>query len=282
MSLLVISGISGAGKTLACDVLEDIGYYCIDNLPPALLLPVCNLNKNNKLAVVIDSRSKDEYRTLLTEIEKLKQQGIEHQLVFLYSEKDVILSRYKYTRRSHPLISEALPTLQMAMDEEYKLCEDVMENSDIVIDTLHLSAKQLRNVIIDSFSTTDYKGITIKLISFGYKNSLPSEADIVYDVRCMPNPFYVDELKQHSGLDKCVSDYVFSFEQSNKILELMEQYVRYCMPYFIIEGKSELVIAIGCTSGHHRSVSFAEALAKQLSDLNNKIVVVHRDINKDF
>lgn len=282
MSLLIISGLSGAGKSSMYKVLEDIGYYCIDNLPPALLVAASQLNINHKLAIIIDSRSKDKYEDLLKEIDKLKKNKVDYHLVFLYCDKEEILNRYKYTRRTHPLVSDSNPSLESAIDTELKLCKDVLNQADIVIDTTHLTVSKLRKVIIDNFSNNGYKGLTVKIITFGYKNGLPNEADLVFDVRCMPNPYYVEELRNHSGLEQCVDNYVFAFEQSNIFLDKMTDFVRYALPYYFEEGKNELVIAVGCTSGHHRSVAFGQRLAKNLSDLEHKVIVLHRDIEKDF
>lgn len=282
MSVLVISGISGAGKSVALHTLEDVGYYCIDNLPPALLGAVSKLNVNNKLAVTIDSRSLDKYETVLVEMENLKKEGIEIHSLFLYCEKDIILKRYKQTRRKHPLLSEETPTLEMAIEKEFDLCQSVMEEFDVVIDTSYTNNSKLRQLIIDTYTQNDYKGIIIKLISFGYKNGLPSEADLVYDVRCMPNPFYIEKLRNHTGLEDCVFDYVFSFEQANTFASMMSEFIKKSLPYYIEEGKNELVIGIGCTSGHHRSVSFVRKLTEDLKELNQRIIVIHRDIEKDF
>lgn len=282
MELLIISGLSGAGKSSTYKVLEDIGYYCIDNLPPALLVAASKLNINQKLAIIIDSRSKDKYEDLLNEIAKLKENNTEYRLVFLYCDKEEILNRYKYTRRTHPLVSDSNPSLEAAIDAEFAMCNEVLNSADIVIDTTHLTFAKLRKVIIDNFSDNGYKGLTIKIISFGYKNGLPNEADLVFDVRCMPNPYYVEELRNHSGLEKCVDNYVFAFEQANIFLEKMTDFVRYSLPYYFDEGKNELVIAIGCTSGHHRSVAFVRRLAVCLNDLEHKIIILHRDVEKDF
>ncbi|MDI9541001.1 MAG: RNase adapter RapZ [Bacillota bacterium] len=282
MSVLVVSGISGAGKSVFLKTLEDIEFYCIDNLPPALLVAVSKLNVNKKLAVVIDVRSNELYDTLLNEIDNLKSENIDYTLVFLDCDKDTILSRYKYTRRSHPLISEKYPTLESALDYEYELCKKVKNEADIVIDTSHFSPVQLRGYIIESFKQDGYKSLTIKLISFGYKNGLPMEADLVYDVRCLPNPFYIAELKMNSGLDDNVYDYVFSFDQSKVFAEKIYDFIKYSLPYYVEEGKNELVVAIGCTSGRHRSVAFVKHLGSILKDLNHRIITFHRDVEKDF
>jgi len=282
MSLLVISGISGAGKTQAATTLEDIGYNVVDNLPPSLLLAVSKLNEANNVAVIIDSRSKDKYDTLLEECNKLKQAGIEYQLVFLDCEQDVILGRYKETRRTHPLTSKKYPTLESAIEHEYQLSKEIKDAADIVIDTTKIDSHQLKKLIKDTFKLEDYQGITIKLISFGFKNGLPSEADLVYDVRCMPNPFYINELKPLSGNDQEVVDYIFGFEQSTRLLNMMNDFIHFSLPYYIEEGKNELVIGIGCTSGHHRSVAFVNKIRPLLEDLGYNIVVIHRDIDKRF
>jgi len=280
--VLVISGISGAGKSVFLKTLEDIGYYCIDNLPPALLVAVSKLNVNKKLAVVIDVRSNELYDTLLNEIDNLKKENIEYTLVFLDCDRDTILNRYKYTRRSHPLISEEHPTLESAIDYEYRMCKRVKNEADIVIDTSHFNHSQLRQYAIDSFKQDDYKSLTIKLISFGYKNGLPLEADLVYDVRCLPNPFYIAELKMNSGLDDNVYNYVFSFEQSEVFAQKIFDFIKYALPYYVEEGKNELVVAIGCTGGRHRSVAFTRHLENLLKDLKHRIITYHRDINKEF
>lgn len=282
VSVLVVSGVSGAGKSVFLKTLEDIGYYCIDNLPPALLVAVSKLNVNNKLAVVIDVRSNELYDTLLSEIANLKKENIDYTLVFLDCDKDTILSRYKYTRRSHPLISQEYPTLERAIDYEHRLCKRVKNEADIVIDTSHFTPAQLRQYIIDSFKQDDYKNLTIKLISFGYKNGLPLEADLVYDVRCLPNPFYIEKLKMKSGLDDSVYNYVFSFTQSEVFAQKIFDFIKYALPYYVEEGKNELVVAIGCTSGRHRSVAFARYLGNSLKELNHRIITFHRDIEKEF
>ena len=286
MKLLIISGISGSGKSMAINALEDIGYYCIDNLPPQLLLPVSRLIQGNvanrNLAVVIDSRSKEMFESLSSELDTLNANNIRYQLVFIYAEKEVILNRYKQTRRKHPLISDQIPTLQEAIEKEYELCRQIQNRADTVIDTTRLTSTRFRNTIIETFKLTDYEGMTVKLISFGYRNGIPNEADIVYDVRCMPNPFYIEELKPLSGLDDEVYDYVFSFAQSVSMGEKMVEFLSEFLPYYQQEGKSELVVAIGCTSGHHRSVSFTRYLQQQLNKLNYEIITVHRDIEKAF
>ncbi len=282
MSLLVISGLSGAGKSMASNTLEDVGYSCIDNLPPELLLSVSRISDVDRLAVIIDGRSKEKYDTLLKQLETLKQEGIEYHLLFLDCDRDVLLGRYKYTRRPHPLQSEEFPSLQEAIDYEILFSNEVKNRADTVIDTSHLKPVQFRKIITDSFLGTDYNGMTVKIISFGYKNGIPADADLLYDVRCLPNPFYVDELKNLSGSDKAVYDYVFSFGQAQEVLRMICDFVTYTLPLYVEEGKKELVVGIGCTSGHHRSVAFANALNERLSEQKQRTIVLHRDIDKAF
>ncbi len=282
MSLLVISGLSGAGKSMASNTLEDVGYSCIDNLPPELLLSVSRISDVDRLAVIIDGRSKEKYDTLLKQLETLKQEGIEYHLLFLDCDRDVLLGRYKYTRRPHPLQSEELPSLQEAIDYEILFSNEVKNRADTVIDTSHLKPTQFRKIITDSFLGEDFNGMTVKIISFGYKNGIPADADLLYDVRCLPNPFYVEELKNLSGSDKAVYDYVFSFGQAQEVLKMICDFVTYTLPLYVEEGKKELVVGIGCTSGHHRSVAFANALNEKLSEQKQRTIVLHRDIDKAF
>ena len=282
MSLLVISGLSGAGKSMASNTLEDVGYSCIDNLPPELLLSVSRISDVDRLAVIIDGRSKEKYDTLLKQLETLKQEGIEYHLLFLDCDRDVLLGRYKYTRRPHPLQSEELPSLQEAIDYEILFSNEVKNRADTVIDTSHLKPTQFRKIITDSFLGEDFNGMTVKIISFGYKNGIPADADLLYDVRCLPNPFYVEELKNLSGSDKAVYDYVFSFGQAQEVLRMICDFVTYTLPLYVEEGKKELVVGIGCTSGHHRSVAFANALNEKLSEQKQRTIVLHRDIDKAF
>ena len=287
MSLLIISGLAGSGKSLVCNNLEDIGYYCIDNLPPKLLLPVCRLQSDNpttgNMAVVIDSRSQEMFETFISELDNLDANGIDYQLVFIDTEQDVLLNRFKQTRRKHPLVSSRIPTLEEAIAREVELCRPIMDRADIVIDSTNLRTQQLQQTIRDTFGLDSYSGLTVKLISFGYRNGIPNEADLVYDVRCMPNPFYIEELRPHSGMDDCVYDYVFSFKQSRDMADKIIDFITSFLPYYVDEGKHELVIAIGCTSGPHRSVSFVRHIHEALEkDGQHHLVVVHRDIDKEF
>ncbi len=286
MSLLIISGISGAGKSTACDALEDLGYYCIDNLPPKLILPVSKLQSDSQttknMAVVVDCRAQEMFESFSNELLELEKNYISYKLLFIDADKEVIINRYKQTRRKHPLISEQTPTLEEAIQKEYNLCKNIKEKADFVVDTTNMSATQMRKYINDMFKTSNYATLTIKIVTFGYRNGIPSEADLVYDVRCLPNPFYINELKPLDGTDDKVYDYVLSFEDSQKMGNMIYDFLNFTLPLYEKEGKSELVVAIGCTSGHHRSVSIARYLVNKLANLNYRIIVVHRDISKPF
>mgnify|MGYP002870090073 CR=1 FL=1 len=283
MNILIISGISGSGKSLACNTLEDLGYFCIDNLPAQLLPQACKINNSlkKKMAIVVDSRSQD-YSTLNEQLDRLDADKVNYKLLFIYSEADVIMNRFKQTRRKHPLISEQIPSLEEAIQKEYTLCKPIQERADYQIDTTYLTAAKLKKSLSDLFGEEGYEGMTIKLVSFGYRNGLPNEADIVVDVRCLPNPFYIPEMRNLSGLDDEVYNYVFSFEQSRTMGEKLMEYLEYFLPYYMEEGKTELVIALGCTSGHHRSVSFVRYMQEKCRVFHNKVVVIHRDIEKDY
>lgn len=286
MSILIISGISGAGKSLACNTLEDAGYFCIDNLPPQLLLPVCQMQMDSQirrnLAIVVDSRSLERFNSFNAELDRLDQNGIDYKLLFIYTSPEVILKRFKQTRRTHPLVSEETPSLQEAINKEYELCRSIQERADYQIDTTNLKSGQFRDLLLKTFSEEEYRGLSVKLVSFGYRNGIPSEADLVYDVRCMPNPFYIDELKQKDGTDQEVYDFVFNFSQSHLMEDKIMEFITTFMPFYQEEGKNELVIAIGCTSGHHRSVAFVESITKKLRDQGHRVVTIHRDIDKEF
>jgi len=285
--MYVISGISGSGKSQVSNALEDIGFFCIDNLPPQMLVPVAKLAQDNPaikdLCVVIDARSQNMFRTFQTELSKLKSDKIDCKLIFITCEQDVILDRYKQTRRNHPLmVANPAMSLTDAIKMDFAICQPIMELADYVFDTTHLTIQQLKKMAIDTFKQSDYTGLTIKLVSFGYRNGIPADADLVLDVRCMPNPFYVAELKTHTGLDQDVYDFVFSYEQSRRLADKFIDMLEYALPYYVEEGKMELVVAVGCTSGHHRSVAFVRNFAARLEHTDYNIVVIHRDLQQPY
>lgn len=285
MEFLIVTGMSGAGKSGAANVLEDMGYYCVDNMPPALIVrfsEVCMQSggKINKVAIVVDSRGGDLFSGLFESLEKLKQNNNNYRILFLDCDDDVLITRYKETRRKHPLCESGASSIEQAIHLERELLQPAKMKASYVIDTTLLTAAQLRDKIYDIFEYGVNTRLLINCMSFGFKYGLPSEADLVFDVRCLPNPFYIEELKQQTGKDKPVEDYVLKFEQSRTLLAKLNDLLEYLIPLYVEEGKSQLMIAIGCTGGKHRSVVFTEKIGSFLSDKGYRVVKNHRDILK--
>ena len=285
MKFLIVTGMSGSGKSGAVNILEDIGYYCIDNIPPQLIPKFAEICVNNgqmkKVAIVTDIRGGELFLELDEGLNYLKDNNMETAILFLDSSDDVLIKRYKETRRKHPLDEQSHGSLQTAIDEERKVLASVRERADYYIDTSELSMGQLKETVYSLFLDNPNESMVVKVMSFGYKYGVSREADLVFDVRCLPNPFYIPELKHHVGTESCVSDYVMASEQSQTLLAKLKDMLDFLIPLYIHEGKSQLVIAFGCTGGKHRSVTFAEAIFKYLSDKKMRCRISHRDINKD-
>lgn len=284
MQCVIVTGLSGAGKSRTIDALEDIGFYCVDNIPPKLISKFVELSmqsegKLEKLAIVTDVRGGDLFNDFLTEIDKLKEMNCDYKILFLDADSKILIDRYKFTRRKHPLMEEC-GSLEAAVAKERKILRKVRERANYVVDTSLLSAMQLKERILNIFLNNKGSGMFISCVSFGFKHGVPSEADLVFDVRCLPNPFYIENLKNKTGLDKPVSDYVMKFEQSQTLRDKLFDLIEFLHPLYQSEGKSSLVIAIGCTGGHHRSVTFAELLNERLNSLGYNSSVTHRDILK--
>ncbi|MEA5027049.1 MAG: RNase adapter RapZ [Erysipelotrichaceae bacterium] len=284
MSLLVITGMSGSGKSRAIDSLEDIGFYCVDNLPPNFLVTFAQFSQDTasakNLAIVVDARSKEMFINFETELQKLRQSGIGYKLIFIDCDDQVLLTRYKETRRKHPLMDGNNISLEAAISREREILHGIKESADYLFDTTYLSSAQLRQEIIDICQDSGNKRLQIKFISFGYKYGLPIDADVVFDVRCLPNPFYIPQLKNKTGNDREVYEYVFGFPQAISLRDKLYDLLNYTIPLYIEEGKSQLVIAIGCTGGKHRSVSFVNYLANKLHFDDVSTVIAHRDLEK--
>ena len=277
---------SGAGKSRAVDALEDIGFYCIDNMPPKLISKFAEIclqsdGKISRVAIVTDVRGGELFQGLFDELDHLKDQEFSYKLMFLDASDAVLMRRYKETRRRHPLLDVVHGSIENALKSERLLLKPARERADYIIDTTHLSAAQLKERISNIFLDNVMTGMLINCTSFGFKYGPATEADLVFDVRCLPNPFYVDELKKQTGLDQPVRDYVMKWPQSIELLNKIVDLVDFLIPYYLDEGKSQLVIAFGCTGGKHRSVTFAEYLYKHLSDKGHKVTVNHRDILKN-
>lgn len=285
MEMLIITGMSGAGKSRAISTLEDIGYYCVDNMPVKLIGKFAELANQSEstisqMAIVVDARGGKMFREFGRALDELKQNRIHYKLLFLDCDNNVLLTRYKETRRKHPLLNTENTSLEQAIATERELLLEARQRADYQIDTTNLSPMQLKEKITSIFLENANGGMLISCMSFGFKHGAPREADLVFDVRCLPNPFYITELKPKTGLDFAVSDYVMSWPQSQKLYEKLEDLVDFLVPLYISEGKSQLVIAVGCTGGKHRSVTFAEKLFHHLQDSGKNVTVNHRDITK--
>lgn len=284
---MIITGLSGAGKSVAMRSMEDIGYYCVDNIPPVLVTTFYDLcekssdERMKKMAVVTDVRSGDVFTDLFTALDRLKSEDKPYKILFLDARDEVLLRRYKETRRKHPLIDVTKGSTEDALLLERRLLMQVKARADYVIDTSLLAQMQLKERISSLFLGGLSMGMTVTCLSFGFKYGIPSEADLVFDVRCLPNPFYIPELKRHTGLEACVFDYVMQFEQSKGFAERMLALVDYSLPLYLREGKSQLVIAAGCTGGKHRSVTMTRILYKHILESGQKVIVHHRDIAKE-
>ena len=285
MEFLIITGLSGAGKSRAADVLEDLDYYCVDNMPVALIprfaeFCAATRGRYEKVALVTDVREKENFGELLSTIETLRGSEITCRILYMDADVPVLIRRYKESRRPHPLAGKGV-SVEEAVRKEMALLAPVKEQADFVVNTSRLTLGQLQSRLYALLCGEDGKrGIDVTVLSFGYKHGLPAEADLVFDARFLPNPFYVDELREKSGLDLPVKEYVFSFQQTRTFMEQLEAMLEFLLPLYIEEGKLSLTVAIGCTGGRHRSVAIATALndhflAKGISSVN-----VNRDIDK--
>ncbi len=285
MDFLIVTGLSGAGKSRAVDALEDIGFYCVDNVPPQLISKVAEIclagtSKIRRVAVVTDLRGGDMFYGLFEELDQMQDKGLTYKLLFLDASDAELIRRYKETRRRHPLAEVVSGGIAEAIRSERVLLRPARERADYVIDTTHLSANELKQRMNNIFLDSIQNSMLINVMSFGFKYGSPSEADLVFDVRCLPNPFYVDELKNKTGLDAEVREYVMDSDNSRELLEKLRDLVGFLVPLYQKEGKSQLIIGVGCTGGKHRSVTFAEALYQFLAEQGYNVRVVHRDISK--
>ncbi len=284
MDCLIITGLSGAGKSVAVHALEDIGYQCVDNLPPSLIPAFVNLatieeKSNLRLGMVCDVRGGESFADLFRALEELKQKQISYKILYLEASADTLVRRFEETRRRHPLYrANRFSSTEEAIQYEKKLLAPLYDIADYIIDTTVLSGAQLRHNIVAQFAQANVSPMSLKLVSFGFKHGTPRDADIIFDVRCLPNPFYVKELKDKTGLDAEVSDFVFSSDEAKELFKKILSLVQFSLAMYLKEGKSQLVIAFGCTGGHHRSVALVEAFAKEMAQ--HKPEVFHRDINR--
>lgn len=286
MEILIISGLSGSGKSRAATFLEDIGYYIVDNLPAEMMLKFANFctasgGRYDRVALVYDVRAGEPFQRLVDVVDKLRRKGgVRCRMLFLEADTRAIISRYKETRRSHPLCAEGL-SIEEAVRRERELLAPVRERADFVLDTSAFSTAKLRSELLSLFGGGDtQQALNVSVMSFGFKNGLPLEADLVFDVRFLPNPYYMPELKHLTGLDEPVREYVFASEAAGRFLERLEPLLAFLLPQYLQEGRTELVIAVGCTGGRHRSTAMAHHLANYIGELGYPVSESHRDISR--
>lgn len=285
MEFLIISGLSGAGKSRAADMLEDLDYYCVDNMPVILIPKFAQLcmaanDRYDRVALVTDIRERAGFEELFSVLDGLWELGCDYRILFMEAEPSVIVKRYKETRRRHPLATPGV-TVEQAIDNEVKLLAPVRERADYIINTSHTTLGMLQSEIYRLFVGSDaQKKLVVNVMSFGYKYGIPIESDLVFDVRFLPNPFYVAELRELTGLDEAVSDFVFKGTETQQFFEKLSDLIKFLLPRYVDEGKLTLTIAIGCTGGRHRSVAIAKALSEYISSVGYASQNINRDIGK--
>lgn len=281
MEFLIITGMSGAGKSQAMKVMEDIDYYCMDNLPPALLTKfaeLCSESKRaiNKVAVVVDIRSGEFFDDLFKGLQELNDSGIKYRILFLDAANNVLIKRYKELRRPHPLNPEG--SIIEGIKEERELLENVKKRTDYIIDTSNSTLGMLKEEMSKIFlEGKKSRNISLSIISFGFKHGTLLDGDLIFDVRFIPNPFYISELREFTGEDENVRDYVFKWPETNIFISKVIDMLEFLIPHYTREGKTQLIIGIGCTGGVHRSVAIANEISKTLEINGHRVAVSHRD-----
>lgn len=286
MKFVIVTGMSGAGKGTAVKMMEDMGYYCVDNLPIPLMeefveLAVTTREELSKVAVSIDVRSGDALQELQAVLDRIREKGISFEILFLEAEDTVLIKRYKETRRNHPLSQNG--RIDKGIDLERKKLEFIKKQADYIIDTSRLLSRELKIELEKIFiKEQEYRSLYITVLSFGFKYGIPIDSDLVFDVRFLPNPYYIEELRPKTGNDAEIQDFVMQYKEAHDFLDKLEDMVEFLIPNYISEGKNQLVISIGCTGGKHRSVTLANELYNRLKDhVGYGIKIEHRDIGKD-
>lgn len=282
MRFVVVTGMSGGGKSTAMKMLEDAGFYCVDNLPVSLISTFAELitppnSTIEKAALGLDVRSEGSFEQMNQVLDTLKEKGYEFELLFMDASDNVLVKRYKETRRIHPVDGQG--SIEESIKKERKMLKGIYDRADYVIDTTRLLTRELKEELDRIFlKNEEYNSLMINVMSFGFKHGIPLDADLVFDVRFLPNPFYIDELKEKTGNDAEVSDYVMSFPEAEEFLKKLTDMIKFLIPNYVKEGKYRLVVAIGCTGGKHRSVTLANALYKALKNQGNYgLSINHRD-----
>ncbi len=285
MEFVIISGLSGAGKSKTASFLEDAGFYVVDNMPAALIpkfaeLCMAGQGRYDRVALVTDIRGGQTFEGLFEALDELKRMGCAYKILFVEAGVETIINRYKETRRLHPLAKNGR-SLDEAVHREREALSPVRQRAEYIIDTTALSTAKLRGEVLRLFgSGGPAADMTVNVISFGFKHGIPIEADLVFDVRFLPNPFYIKELRDQTGLDEPVYSFVFGYQQTRDFMTHMERRMGYLLPQYVAEGKTVLVIAVGCTGGHHRSVAITRALAEFIRQKGYTANENHRDMTR--
>ncbi len=284
MRVVVVTGMSGGGKLTAIRILEDEGYYCVDNLPARLIdtfMELINAPGSGVDHVVLglDVRGDKSFSSVEETLEQLRRKGYKYEILFMDASDEVLLKRYKETRRSHPLAPEG-GRIQDGIDKERQILKNIRREADYIMDTSHLLVRELKEELVRIFvDNAEYSSLMVSVNSFGFKRGIPADADLVFDVRFLPNPYYVEELKELTGDDEAVRDFVMAAPQAKEFLDKLTDMITFLLPYYVKEGKNQLVIGIGCTGGRHRSVVMANALYNALKDREGYgLTLRHRDI----
>jgi UPF0042 nucleotide-binding protein len=284
--LVIVTGMSGAGKTQVVRTMEDLGYFCVDNLPPMLIpkfaeLCIQSAGRVSKIALVVDIRGGDFFDKLVQVLEDMEHQGYVHEVLFLEASDQTLIRRYKETRRRHPMLLHGRLSEGIILERER--LEQIRERANNILDTSNLSNSQLREKIIQLFAgEKSYERMTISVVSFGFKYGIPLDADMVFDVRFLPNPFYIEALRHKSGVKAETADYIWKWPITKQFMERLNEFIDFLVPNYVKEGKSQLVIAIGCTGGLHRSVFVAEKTYEHLKAKGYNGQVEHRDIKHNI
>ncbi len=285
MRLVIVTGMSGGGKRTAMKMLEDVGFYCVDNLPVSFIEKFVGLvsapnNEISKVALGLDARANQSFEEVERILENLRKDGCKFEILFMDASDQVLLKRYKETRRVHPLAPA--DRVEDGIAREREILKEIKGKADYVIDSSSLLTRELKEELDRIFvQNKEYNSLMINIVSFGFKNGIPADADLVFDVRFLPNPFYIDELKNKTGKDKEVQDYVMQYEESAVFLDKLEDLLEFLVPNYVKEGKYQLVIGIGCTGGKHRSVTLANELYKRMKGKGNYgLKLSHRDIKQ--
>jgi len=285
LRFVIVTGLSGAGKSQAVKVLEDLGFFCVDNLPPALILKfaeICSQTRGGieKVAVVTDIRGGKFFDQLQSSLEELETGGFNYEILFLEASDETLIKRYKTSRRMHPLAGDG--RIIRGINAERMKLDEIKKKANYIIDTTNMSTSQLKQEIIHLFvEGGKTEKLIINIISFGFKYGIPLDGDLVFDVRFLPNPYYIETMKKLSGNDDEVREYVMKWPEAKEFMEKLVDMIEFLIPHYIKEGKSQLVVAIGCTGGRHRSVTMANMLYHRLKEKDHRVILEHRDINEE-